>query len=430
MIKYKKNNIIKTLFLFLFIGTLMGVVFAEGPSTEPCWVKGTVTAGTGITTVNGLTVGAYDGSTLLMEGTIASGSYSLNSVGSTTGTTITLKVYGAPFDTFTFAGFCDTNGDPWVVQDFTISKQANGIACSDNAICTSGYCNGTICATPSGGGSNNNGGSGGTSTVHDTNTEDDTNTTGTGTGTDTNTGTNLPPVIPSLITGTEREEILSQADISGLFGAGTLESNLTLNSLYSETNVLTSDEIDTMITNLSRENQNLINGLIASHANENVQVTTQLQSYVITDTLTGISQIVSKITITITALDDLGQVTYIEEIPKTIAANIAELTFNIPPTQILNADPVVLFTFNNLAGGEAREITYMVNKNIQTLQDNNYFAAGTLVVTAPGTTPPYTDTTSSKKSNVWLYVVVILLVILLVAGSILYLNKKKQPKGL
>jgi len=320
------------------------------------------------------------------------------------------------------AVFTPTNGILDTVNIITVA--VTWTDASGNApINDSNSPNYTIDTRSSGGGSSNNGGSGGTSTVHDTNTEDDTNTTGTGTGTDTNTGTNLPPVIPSLVTGTEREEVLSQADLNTLFGSGVIEANLIVNSLYSETNILTSEEIGTMIGNLSRENQNLVNNLLANHANENVQVTTNLQSYEIKD-VSGVTRIVSRITITITALDDLGQVTYIEEIPKTIAADIAELTFNISPTQILNADPVVLFTFNNLAKGTTKEIVYMVNKNIQTLRDNSYFSAGT-IVTTPDTTP-YTDATPDSKNYTWVYVVVIVLAILLVVLIAMFISKKKK----
>ncbi len=415
MIKQKKlNNIIKLLFLFFFISTLMSVVFAEGPSTVPCWVKGTVT-GDGIT-VAGLVVEAYDGTNLLKSGTISDGEYSLNSVGSIDGTTITLKVYGAPFDTFTFVGFCDTNGDPWVVEDFNVSTVENGVTCSNNAICTSGYCSGTVCANaPSGGSSTHTGSSSGTTGI-DTNTEVDTNTT-----------------VGALITGAEREMILSQADIDGLFGEGTIEDDLVVTYLYSETNVLTIDETNNLIENLDSVTIDLINSLITSNSTNNVQVTTHLQSYEITDA-SGVTKIVSRITITVTALDDIGQVTYIEEIPKSIAADVAELVFNIQPTQILNADPIVLFTFNNLVRGETKEISYVVNKNVSTLQNNNYFAAGALlVVTTPDTTTPNVDSTIptnvlETKNTTWIWVVLIIAVILLVFGYVLFLNRRKKNK--
>ncbi len=149
------------LFLVFSLFLISGLLFAD-PSTEPCWVMGTVTGDN--FTVNGLTVGAYSGSTLLKSATIGEdGSYSLNSVGANTGNLISLKVYGATFKTFTFEGFCKTSGDPWVVQNFTVSKVANGQSCSNNAKCTSGNCSGGVCAAVTTGGGSSGGSEGGSS---------------------------------------------------------------------------------------------------------------------------------------------------------------------------------------------------------------------------------------------------------------------------
>ncbi|MCR4327878.1 MAG: hypothetical protein NUV46_04850 [Nanoarchaeota archaeon] len=157
-----KLEINKIYVLALFFILLFAGIVSADPSTEPCWVKGTVT-GDGIS-VSGLTVGAYNSSTLLKSGTISSdGSYSLNSVGANTGDTINLKVYGHTFETFTFSGYCnETSGNPWIVKNFTVSKQANGQTCDNNAICTSGLCSGGVCTAQStGGGSSSGGGSSG-----------------------------------------------------------------------------------------------------------------------------------------------------------------------------------------------------------------------------------------------------------------------------
>ncbi len=144
----KSNKTIKLLLFFFIFISILNIVLAV--STDPCWVKGEV-AGDDIT-VNGLTVQAYKDSTLLKSGVIVDGEYSLNSVGANTGDTITLKVYGTTFATFTFEGYCKTTGNPWVIEDFTVSKQANGVSCNNNDICTSGRCSSGICASPSSGG--------------------------------------------------------------------------------------------------------------------------------------------------------------------------------------------------------------------------------------------------------------------------------------
>lgn len=156
----------KYIFFILFILLGSSLAYADLiPSTAPCWVKGTVT-GSGIT-VDGLAVSAYKGSTLLKSAIISGGIYSLNSVGANDGDTITLKVDGATFSTFTFVGYCSTGSNPWIVKDFTVSLQADGTTCTSDNICSSGYCS-TTCTTPdttttvysSGGGGGGGGGGG------------------------------------------------------------------------------------------------------------------------------------------------------------------------------------------------------------------------------------------------------------------------------
>lgn len=143
----KSKKIVTSLTLFVFFIFMISFASAIIPSTEPCWVKGTVTAGDGFDSVNGLTVRAYKGSDLLISDTISDNQYSLNSVGANDGNTIALKVYGHTFASFTFQGFCKTGEDPWIVEDFTVSKQANGQACTNGAICNSGYCSpNNVCA--------------------------------------------------------------------------------------------------------------------------------------------------------------------------------------------------------------------------------------------------------------------------------------------
>lgn len=160
-----KNNTINWIILISisFFLLFTGVYSIYLPNTEPCRVEGTIT-GDGIN-VEGLTVGAYEGNIFLNISSIidSQGSYILDSIGSTNGTTISLKVYGHTFETFTFVERCKTNGNPWIIKDFTVSKVTNGGACNNNAICLSGFCSSGVCASAgsSGGGTPGGGSTGG-----------------------------------------------------------------------------------------------------------------------------------------------------------------------------------------------------------------------------------------------------------------------------
>jgi hypothetical protein len=156
----------KQFFFFLFLVFVLSAfsitsVFANLiPTTSPCWVQGTVSSDD--LNVSGLTIRAFRGSTGLESAVIQNdGTYSINSIGANDGDTIDLRVYGATFETFTFQGFCKTGEDPWVEIDVEVQKVANGQACSNNAICTSGNCVSNICAAPSTGGGSSGGGSSG-----------------------------------------------------------------------------------------------------------------------------------------------------------------------------------------------------------------------------------------------------------------------------
>jgi hypothetical protein len=201
----KKTIPFMALFIFFIFVLSMGIASADLiPSTAPCWVKGTVT-GDGVT-VNGLTVEAYEGSTLLKSATISGTAYSLNSIGANDGDTITLKVYGHEFDTFTFEGYCMTGDDPWVVEDFSVSKQANGEVCSNAAICTSGICRSGVCASSSGGG-----GGGGSSFT--TSTTVSTTTTSTTTSTIASSGFYILDVLRSFYNGTSGKTAFDLLDM-------------------------------------------------------------------------------------------------------------------------------------------------------------------------------------------------------------------------
>ncbi len=55
-----------------------------------------------------------------------------------------------------------------------------------------------------------------------------------------------------------------------------------------------------------------------------------------------------------------------ERVDKSIASNVNELEFSVPPTKVIQPDPIIQWTFKNLFPNEQRNITYRVKKVINT----------------------------------------------------------------
>ena len=380
------NNRVCVMLIFLI--SIISLAFAVVPSTEPCWVKGTVT-GSGVT-VEDLNVKAYDGSTLLMEATISDGNYSLNSLGANTGDTITLKVLGATFDTFTFDGFCKTSADPWVVRDFNVSKQANGTTCSSATICTSGYCNVT-CQTQSTGG--NTGGS----------------TGGTPSG------------------GTDQSSVTTISDTNETISYTPLELQTALEGMDNEqgTPLFTSAEIAAMVANSS-----------------NYEFTrTVLVQKIVSSTGT----VTYKITVTTTVKNktsgDLTNVKVIVEVPKDVTNSASNVQSLIPFTTLVN-DPVLKFNLASLKAGQEADIVYTVTSSTEFDLNGVEFADPTILSatkvtptipdTKPDTTPDVTPDTTPGTTPVapmdyTLLIILVIVLVVVVAGYLLM--GKKQKKG-
>jgi len=370
--------------MLIFLVSIISLAFAVVPSTEPCWIKGTVT-GSGVT-VEDLNVKAYNGSTFLMEATISDGNYSLNSLGANTGDTITLKVLGATFDTFTFDGFCKTSADPWVVRDFTITKQANGVTCSSDSICTSGYCSTTCQTRPSGGSS---GGSSG--------------------------------------------------------GTPTDQSSVTIISDTTETISYTSLELQTALEGMKDEEGNPlftsteIAAMVANSNNYEFERTVLVQKIV-----SSSGAITYKVTVTTSVKNktsgDLKDVKVVIEVPKEVTNSASNIQSLIPFTILVN-DPVLQFNLASLRAGQEVDIVYTVTSttafdlNGVKFADPTILSATKVVIdttpdvvpdTTPDVTPDTTPTTTPAAPMDYTLLIILVIVIVVVAGYLLMTKKKKE----
>ena len=121
------NKVLRSLFLLVLFVSVIGVAFAILPSTQPCWVKGSV-QGTDVN-IDGLPLTFYLGSSLLNDDVLSASAdnnanFSMNSIGANTGNLISIKVAGVKFADFNFVGYCKTGSDPWIVlNEFNVFKQ-------------------------------------------------------------------------------------------------------------------------------------------------------------------------------------------------------------------------------------------------------------------------------------------------------------------
>ncbi len=320
------NNIFKILFSTIFLLVLISSTFAVAnenfiPSTAPCWVKGSV-QGSGFD-INGVTIGAYSGNTLLKSQLLSASAdnnavFSFNSIGAITGETISIKVLGANFRDFNFTGFCKTDGNPWIVlEQITVSKQANGVACTDNGICSSGYCSTTCQTRPiDTGGSGSGGGGGG------------------GGG-----GMGVPSVEPGTTVVSETTENIdsNQSELRNALEEMKDEQG---NSLY------TSTEVAEMVDN-SADYEFTRTVLV-----QKIVSTTGETTFKITVT----NKVRNKST------DELKDVVVVVEVPKIVASSASQITSLLPFTVIVN-DPVLEFKIAGLKAGQSENIEYSITKS-------------------------------------------------------------------
>jgi len=436
----KAKNLISVLLVLLFLPLVSAGLI---PTDAPCWYKGTVTSSD--LTVEGLTVEAYKGSTLLISGNIASGAYELNSVGANDGDIIQLKVYGATFANSTFVGFCKTGSDPWVVEDFTVSLQANGASCSNNAICTSGLCSSNVCTTAS------SGGGGGKDTPKNTSTTTTGSTTGsTGTGSGSGSGststTLIEITVPGIDTLEERNEIVSE--VTKALEINTIEIESIKQETESQTTTeftLNKEDTTTDIkTDFNQVVQNAVNAELEKYSSVQVSVSTKSKVIKVTKK-DGTEQKVTKIEkeITISSTDIKGNtIRVIQVIPKEVASSASKISGNFV---VLEDDPVLAFDIptSSIVNGKVN-LDYTVagdvlqsslDKIVTSVVDKTTIATNNVIpvnVVAPiiSDTPLVADnTTQTASSNNLTRILIVVVLVIVIAIALVIVNSRKKTKA-
>ncbi len=75
----------------------------------------------------------------------------------------------------------------------------------------------------------------------------------------------------------------------------------------------------------------------------------------------------TKVTVNIKVKEDSKKLRYIEIIAKCFANDVDEIDFDIPPTKVINEDPLLMWEFDNVKEGDEITISYSVQKMIDEL---------------------------------------------------------------
>ena len=265
--------------------------------------------------------------------------------------------------------------------------------------------------------------------------------TGTTTGTTDYQNTQSPSY-----TGQDKQSILDTIDLEKDFPQTQNKENLQINlieenSYSANTNSSNFDSILEKIDDSKK--QEFIELKNRLNSNSNLRSTINIREYEIINPDTGEKSYSTKIELKLQALDNLEDVEYVLVIPKEIAQDVLEIIFNVSPSEVLNADPVVKWNIENLQKGEILDLSYFVKKEIL-IQDLEFISISgakdvDVVNTNVNTTTDgnLTDdssvntTGSSAPFKSRLPYLIGILVVAIIIGIIVDISKKKKKhKGL
>lgn len=430
---------IKNIIPILLVIILLPLVSANLiPTNAPCWYTGTVTDGD--IAAEGLTIEAYKGNTLLKSSVISGGIYNLNSVGANDGDLIQLKVDGATFVNSTFVGYCKTGNDPWVVKDFTISKQANGVSCSDDAICISGVCSNNVCSSSSSSGHHHTN----TNTTNTNTTSDSSSSNGGGSpsnngGNSSNTGggnliTNpIVVLVPDINTSVKKNDLISSV-VKALGVNTTQVKSIEEESVKNLTSklTLTKKQIEDKLSNhVPVKVLTAVKSQLNKYKSVQVRVNTKSRVMKVTKSngkVVKVTKIEKEIIIDNSNFKG-KTIRIIQVIPKDVAmsaSNIAGnfivlendpvLAFDVPVTSVNNGKVKLDYTVSGDKSNSSLENieTSVVDKNEVVVVDNT---KPTPKVVDETTKPvPNTQEVTPTKSNTSSIIFITILIILVIVG--------------
>jgi len=145
---------------------------------------------------------------------------------------------------------------------------------------------------------------------------------------------------------------------------------------------------------------------------EAVKIEKKLKTYKITNKEVSDKEVYkSKIELKLKAEQEMKDVDIIEDIPKTVASDVNEITFLGEQPTVLQADPIVQWSFDVIKKGEEKDLSYVVDKKLEALESVTVAAAQEIAKE------------EVKKGYGWLMVLIVV-----VLGIVLYYYIKKKKE--
>jgi hypothetical protein len=441
-------TIVLTTFLLAFTQ-----VAAQGSVTS--WLGNVTIAGTHAP--NGTVVEVYNGTgdgaaaKGVRTGALGAGDFEYLLEDSCFNHTIFLKVWGENVTVNTTDGNINLHscitGTQEVSANLSLSSLvANGGSCSYTNACTGGFCcnGGTVINTSGGAGTcqasacaaaaaDNTGGGGSSG--------------GGGGGGGGGSASSSPPAAPSKASlDTVKAALPSSfagSDDSISYSAVTAPEVKNVPSKSSEaTTVL--NQVETIVTTAAaKEAVSKARDAIASGGSGKVVSVKKTIEVIKAENLdTGETLTVSiiKLSISASSSETLENVEIIEVIPKAAASNVDLVTFLGVQPEVLQADPVVRWSFDEIRSNQNKDLSYTINKDISNIGTTTV-AVASAAVKVPDT-PDTPDTPSDEDegttgdipdaktpSPISAFIVIAIVGVLAIAGWFFY-KKKKTAKPL
>lgn len=317
----------------------------------------------------------------------------------------------------------------------TTSLKADGASCSAASECIGGYCNSGTCASsapPAATTSSSSSSSTTTTTSSAVTTTTPTTTPTTPAVTTTPAPTQasiviVPVSIPVTETKTVNEVMatIKPADL-GVTTVNIENVQITQKGKAEATKTATVTDVDNALETATAEAKTALSEIksaVSSGSASSVSVSTKVEVFEVKEETTNKTATVSKITLSFTADKDLKNVDIVEVIPKYVAQDASVIKFLGEQPKILQADPIVQWSFPEVNKGESKDLTYQVNKKIDTLNTTTIAVAET-VVKAP-------EIPEEKKPvSPWVWIIVAIIAIVAIGYFLLKgrLLSKKQRK--
>ena len=154
-----------------------------------------------------------------------------------------------------------------------------------------------------------------------------------------------------------------------------------------------------------------IRNSIVSGSSSSSAVEKKVEVFEVKEKTTGEIKKVSKITLEFKPEKDVKDVKIVEVIPKSVAANIIDVLFQGEKPDVLQADPVVQWKFNEVKAGESKDLSYVVKKEVTKVEMQTVASVAAEPAPTATATPKPAEEKPLDMNAVYAIVLIIIIVI-------------------